>query len=442
MRPQDLICKKRDGGELTPEEITFFVQGLVSNRFADYQTSALLMAIFLKGMSEAEQQALTEELLRSGESLDLSGIPKRKVDKHSTGGVGDKTSLVVAPLAAAAGLCVPMVSGRGLGHTGGTLDKLEAIPGFRVQLSLVEFRSVLERTGCAMMGQTEEMAPADKKLYALRDVTATVESIPLIAASIMSKKLAEGLDGLVLDIKTGDGAFMKRMRDARRLAQTLVRIGQRAGVRTVALITDMNQPLGHAIGNSLEVVECFDVLRGRGPKDLTMLSIELTAQMLFTSGASGSASEARKKVRDLLHSGAGLQKLQELIEAQGGDPRVADDRTLMPQAAHREALLSKRSGFIAQVEAETIGTASMLLGAGRGRLEDRVDPAVGLVLNKKIGDEVCEEEPLLHIHYNSDERLGEVKSMLRNAFHIRSDKPERVRLIKAKVSYPEVTSDK
>ncbi|MBA3440563.1 MAG: thymidine phosphorylase [Pyrinomonadaceae bacterium] len=434
MRPQDLIRKKRDREELTPSEIAFFVQGVTNNHFADYQASALLMAIFLNGMSEAEQQALTEEFLRSGEALNLSDIPKRKVDKHSTGGVGDKTSLIVAPLAAATGLCVPMISGRGLSHTGGTLDKLEAIPGFRVHLSLAEFRSILERTGCAIMGQTAEIAPADKKLYALRDVTATVESIPLIAASIMSKKLAEGLDGLVLDIKTGDGAFMKRMRDARRLAQTLVQIGERAGVRTVALITDMDQPLGLAVGNALEVIECCETLRGRGPQDLTRLSVELTAQMLLADGASDQMSEARKHVRDLLQSGAGLQKFRELIEAQGGDSRVVDDYTLMPQAAHREALTSERGGYIASVAAEIIGTASMLLGAGRVRVEDRIDPAVGLVLNKKIGDQVHEGEPLLFIHYNSDERLGEVNGMLRDAFHITSHKPKVARLVKAKVS--------
>lgn len=433
MRPQDLIRKKRDCQELTANEIAFFVRGVTNNHFADYQASALLMAIFLNGMSEAEQQALTEEFLRSGEVLDLSHIPKRKVDKHSTGGVGDKTSLIVAPLAAAAGLCVPMISGRGLGHTGGTLDKLEAIPGFRIHLSLAEFRSVLEQTGCAMIGQTAEIAPADKKLYALRDVTATVESIPLIAASIMSKKLAEGLDALVLDIKTGDGAFMKRMRDARRLAQTLVQIGQRAGMRTVALITGMDQPLGRAVGNALEVIECCETLRGRGPQDLTRLSVELTAQMLFAGGLSDQMNEARKRVRDLLRSGAGLEKFRELIEVQGGDPRVVDDHTLMPQAAHREALLGERSGYVASVAAETVGMASMMLGAGRMRVEDRIDPAVGLVLNKKIGDQIHEGEPLLYIHYNSDERLSEVRSMLRDAFRITSRKPKVARLVKAKI---------
>ncbi|MBA2339293.1 MAG: thymidine phosphorylase [Pyrinomonadaceae bacterium] len=431
MRPQDVIRKKRDGGQLTKEEINLFVRGVTSGEMADYQASALLMAIFLNGMNDDERLALTEAMLHSGEVLDFSDVPKPKVDKHSTGGVGDKTSLILAPLAAAAGLAVPMISGRGLGHTGGTLDKLEAIPGFRVNLTLAEFRQTLERIGYAMMGQTGTIAPADKKLYALRDVTSTVESIPLISASIMSKKLAEGLDGLVLDVKTGGGAFMKSETDAKALAEALVGIGRGAGVRTVALITDMNQPLGRAVGNRLEVIECVETLRGRGPRDLTELSIELTAQMLIAGEVKKEIEDARDVVRNLLETGAGLEKFRELIEAQGGDAGVIDDYTRMPPAAHEEDLLSESNGYVAKIEAEMIGVASMLLGAGRVRVEDEVDKAVGIVLNKKIGDTVRCGESLLRIHYNGAEKLDEAKQMLRAAFRFSEEKPSPQKLIKA-----------
>lgn len=430
MRPQDVIRHKRDGGELTRDEIAYFVRGVTSGDWADYQASALLMAIFWRGMSEAERLALTEEMLHSGRTLDLSEIPKPKVDKHSTGGVGDKTSLVIAPLAAALGLCVPMISGRGLGHTGGTLDKLESIPGYRVRLSLDEFRDVLKRVGMAMIGQTEEIAPADRKLYALRDVTATVESIPLIAASIMSKKLAEGLNGLVLDVKVGSGAFMKRPKEARALAEALVGIGRGAGVRTVALLTDMDQPLGRAVGNALEVIECLETLRGRGPKDLTSLCVELTARMLVVGGLSDTVEAARSLVRACLQSGAGVEKFRQSIEAQGGDPAVVDDYDRLPRAARIEELLSEEEGYVTKLDAERVGVASMILGAGRVRVEDQIDPAVGIVLNKKIGDRVDRGEVLARIYYNDPARLEEARATLREAFRLASERPRRAPLIK------------
>ncbi|CDM65503.1 thymidine phosphorylase [Pyrinomonas methylaliphatogenes] len=430
MRPQDVIRHKRDGGELTRDEIAYFVRGVTSGEWADYQASALLMAIFWRGMSEAERLALTEEMLHSGRTLDLSEIPKPKVDKHSTGGVGDKTSLVIAPLAAALGLCVPMISGRGLGHTGGTLDKLESIPGYRVRLSLDEFRDVLKRVGMAMIGQTEEIAPADRKLYALRDVTATVESIPLIAASIMSKKLAEGLNGLVLDVKVGSGAFMKRPKEARALAEALVGIGRGAGVRTVALLTDMDQPLGNAVGNALEVIECLETLRGRGPKDLTSLCIELTARMLVVGGLSDTVEAARSLVRACLQSGAGVEKFRQSIEAQGGDPAIVDDYDRLPRAARIEELLSEEGGYVTKLDAERVGVASMMLGAGRVRVEDQIDPAVGIVLNKKIGDRVDRGEVLARIYYNDPARLEEARATLREAFRLASERPRRAPLIK------------
>jgi pyrimidine-nucleoside phosphorylase len=430
MRPQEVIRKKRDKGELTRAEIRAFVRGVASGAWADYQSSALLMAIYLNGMGDDERQSLAEEMLLSGEVLNFSDIAQPKVDKHSTGGVGDKTSLVIAPIVASAGCAVPMISGRGLGHTGGTLDKLEAIPGYRVNLDLSEFRAILRRIGFAMIGQTEEIAPADRKLYALRDVTATIESLPLIAASIMSKKLAEGLDGLVLDVKSGDGAFMKSKNDARQLADALVQIGTGAGVNTIALVTDMSQPLGYAVGNRLEVIECFEILRGRGPRDLTELCIELSAQMIVAGGArSACIEDARETARRKLEGGEAFEKFRESIEAQGGNRRTMDDYSLMPVAAHSEELLADEDGFIARIDAEATGRASMLLGAGRVRAEDRIDPAVGIVLNKKIGDYVEKREPLARIHYNADARLGEARKMLREAFHLAQEKPASTPLV-------------
>jgi pyrimidine-nucleoside phosphorylase len=392
MRPQDIIRKKRDGGELSVDEIRFFVRGVTSGAIADYQSTALLMAIFLKGMNDAEQAALTEAMLHSGEILDFSDISKPKADKHSTGGVGDKTSLLIAPFAAAAGVCVPMISGRGLGHTGGTLDKLESIPGYRVDLSLKEFRAVLDQAGFAMNGQTAEIAPADKKLYALRDATATVEAIPLIVASIISKKGAAGLDAMVIDVKTGSGAFMQEREQARALAHALVKTGNSLGVRSQALITDMNQPLGRAVGNSVEVLECIELLRGEvreGTRAVLDLSIELAARMLVLSGLEPAVEPARLSIQRVHKSGAALECFRKNVEAQGGDPRVCDDPAgVLPLTRKVIKVESPRSGFINKVDAEEIGHAIAEAGGGRVRMEDQIDPAVGFLGEVKIGDQL------------------------------------------------------
>jgi pyrimidine-nucleoside phosphorylase len=373
------------------------------------------MAVFFRGMTPAETLALTEAMMRTGEVLDLSDLPGPKVDKHSTGGVGDKTSLVLAPLAAACGVYVPMISGRGLGHTGGTLDKLEAIPGFRVGLSLDEFRAALRHTGLGLIGQTAQIAPADRKLYALRDVTATVESLPLIAASIMSKKMAEGIDALVLDVKTGDGAFLKSFDESRALAQAMVRIGSGMGKKVVALITDMEQPLGRTVGNAVETAECIETLKGRGPRDLESLSLELAAWMLVLGGVTASLEPARMRVRAALTSGAGLRKLQEAIEQQGGDPRVCDEPWRLPRARETVELLAEEDGRVARLGCRAIGHAAMLLGAGRETVDSRIDPAVGIVLRKKVGELVMPGEPLLTVHLNERRRLDEAMNLLRSA---------------------------
>jgi pyrimidine-nucleoside phosphorylase len=376
------------------------------------------MAVFFRGMTPDETLALTEAMMRSGEILDLSDLPGPKADKHSTGGVGDKTSLVLAPLAAACGVYVPMISGRGLGHTGGTLDKLESIPGFRVDLSLAEFRSVLRRCGLGLIGQTPEIAPADRRLYALRDVTGTVESPPLIAASIMSKKMAEGIDSLVLDVKTGDGAFMQSYDDSLALAKTMVEIGQGMGRKVSALITDMSQPLGRNVGNALEVVECVETLKGRGPKDLESLSIELAAWMLVLSNQAPRPEVARVRVRDALDSGAGLQKLQQLVELQGGDPRVCDGPGSLPRAGRTVPLQADRDGRVTRIGCRAVGHAAMLLGAGRETVDSRIDPAVGLVIHKKLGELVIKGEPLLTVHVNDTTRLDTALVVLRDAVHV------------------------
>jgi pyrimidine-nucleoside phosphorylase len=425
MHVAEIIRKKRDGGELTRQEIDFVISGFTSGEIPDYQVASWLMTIFLQGMNSAERAALTESMLHSGQVLDFSNLPAMKVDKHSTGGVGDKTSLILAPLVAAAGLYVPMISGRGLGHTGGTLDKLESIPGFNVNLSLTEFRRVLEKVGCAMIGQTAEIAPADKGLYALRDVIAAVESIPLICASIMSKKLAEGIDALVLDVKTGDGAFMKQMDKSVALAEVLVETGERMGKRTVALITDMDQPLGNAIGNALEVEECVAVMRdGKGPDDLVTITVELAAWMLFLGGAAKSVDEGRSTSRDLLASGRVLEKFRELVSAHGGDPRVCDDAAVLPQAKHKFELLTPSEGTLVKIQCEKIGAASVVLGGGRMVVEDLVDPAVGIVLHKKVGDQVSRNEPLCTVHYNSEEKLESARALLDASFKTGADKPD------------------
>jgi pyrimidine-nucleoside phosphorylase len=430
VRAVDVIERKRDGQELTREEIDFFIRGHAQGEVPDYQASALAMAVFFKGMTDRETVALTEAMMGTGEVLDLSELPGPKVDKHSTGGVGDKTSLILAPLAAACGVYVPMISGRGLGHTGGTLDKLESIPGFRVNLSLAEFRAVLRKCKLGLIGQTPEIAPADRKLYALRDVTGTVESRPLIAASIMSKKMAEGIDALILDVKTGDGAFMKTFPESKALAEAMIAIGKGMGKKVAALITDMEQPLGRTVGNALEVVECIETLKGRGPKDLESLSLELAAWMLHLGGL-GSLDAARIKVRDALHSGAGLRKLEEIIEAQGGDPRVCGDLSLLPRATEEVPLRAPRDGRVTRIACRAVGQAAMLLGAGRETVDSRIDPAVGLVLHKKVGDLVIEGEPLLTLHVNEKRRLAEAEALLRSAIGIASEARPRGQLIQA-----------
>jgi pyrimidine-nucleoside phosphorylase len=426
-RAVDVIRRKRDGDELSRAEIESLVSSYTRDDIPDYQVSAWLMAVVLRGMSRGETAALTDAMLRSGEVLDLSALPGKKVDKHSTGGVGDKTSLVLAPLVAAAGITVPMISGRGLGHTGGTLDKLESIPGFNVNLSVAQFRSVLETCGCAMIGQTAEIAPADRKLYALRDVTGTVESPYLICASIMSKKLAEGIDALVLDVKTGSGAFMKSEKDAAFLAELMVETGERMGKRVVALITDMDQPLGNMIGNALEVVEVLDVLRGSGPEDLRQLCLELAGWMLHLGGACRTLAEGRQQSEKLISSGKALEKFRRMVELQGGDSKALDDPKRLPQTRHSMEVPSASRGYLASLQCEQIGAACVILGGGRERKEDVVDPAVGMVLHKKVGDRVAAGEPLATIHYNAEARAVRAKQLIEESCHIAAAPPSERR---------------
>jgi pyrimidine-nucleoside phosphorylase len=429
MRAVDVIRKKRDGAALTPTEIEAFVTG----GWPDYQLAAMLMAIWLRGLDDAETAALTAAMVRSGVRLDLSDIPGPKVDKHSTGGVGDKTSLILAPLAAACGVVVPMMSGRGLGHTGGTLDKLESIPGFRVGLGLEEFRAALRQVGCALIGQTAEIAPADKVLYALRDVTATVESIPLISASIMSKKIAEGIDALVLDVKCGRGAFMKQPADARRLAESMVAAGKANGVRTKALVTAMDHPLGNAVGNALEVIECLETLKGRGPADLEALSLLLAEQMLLQAGAVATEVEAKTRIRKALASGQGLEKLRQIIERQGGDPRVIDDYGRLPAAPQRHRIRAERSGYVVGIHAEMLGRGTMLLGAGRERKEDAVDPGVGVLVKAHVGQQVRPSDVLAEIHYRDGGRLAAALELIDVAWEIGEAPPAPAELVREAV---------
>jgi pyrimidine-nucleoside phosphorylase len=419
----DLIRKKRDGAALSTAEIGYLVQGCSDGSIPDYQMAAWLMAVVLKGMSREETAALTNAMLHSGEVLDLSFLPAKKVDKHSTGGVGDKTSLVLAPLVAAAGLYVPMISGRGLGHTGGTLDKLESIPGFRVGLSVAEFHRVLKACGASMIGQTEKVAPADRKLYALRDVTGTVESPYLICASIMSKKLAEGTDALVLDVKTGSGAFMKKEEDAVFLAQLMVETGELMGKRMAALITDMNQPLGRMVGNALEVQECIEVLHGGGPADLRELCIELAAWMLFLGGASKTVAQGKKVSEEIIASGRAFERFRHMVELHGGDISSIDDPSRLPSADHRVEVSSRLAGYVTAIACEQVGTACVILGGGRERKEDSVDPAVGIVVHKKIGDQVSAGESLCTIHCHSDKQAARAKTMLLESYEISAGPP-------------------
>jgi pyrimidine-nucleoside phosphorylase len=430
MRAVDIIEKKRDGKTLSRDEIHFIVSGYTAGRVADYQVSALLMAIFLRGMSDDEAIALTEEMLHSGEVVDLSSMGRPRVDKHSTGGVGDKTSLVIAPVVAAAGVAVPMISGRALAHSGGTLDKLESIPGFRTNLTLAEFRKTLEDIGVALIGQTTEIAPADRKLYALRDVTATVPCRPLMAASIMSKKMAEGITGLVLDVKVGNGAFMKNETEARRLARLMIKVARGLGKDCVALLTDMDQPLGRAVGNALEVIEAFEALRGQGPEDFITLCRELAAEMLVLGGAAATVEAGRASYDSLISSGAALEKMRQIITAQSGDPRVLDDYGLLPTARHQRTITARRRGYVQAIDTEAIGRASMLLGAGRLRLESKIDPGVGLMVRARVGDRVDENTPLAVTHFNDAVLLDETGALILQAYQIGDESAAPPPLIK------------
>ncbi|RRJ62481.1 pyrimidine-nucleoside phosphorylase [Paenibacillus oralis] len=412
MRMVDLIAKKRDGGELTTEEINFIIEGYTKDEIPDYQASALAMAIYFRDMTERERADLTMAIVNSGDTIDLSAIEGVKVDKHSTGGVGDTTTLVLAPLVAALDIPVAKMSGRGLGHTGGTIDKLEAIAGFHVEIGKEEFVELVNRHKIAVIGQSGNLTPADKKLYALRDVTATVNSIPLIASSIMSKKIAAGSDAIVLDVKTGAGAFMKTAEDAKELAHAMVRIGNNVGRKTMAVISDMSQPLGYAIGNALEVKEAIDTLKGNGPKDLEELCLALGRQMVFLANKAASLEEAEEKLREVIRSGKALEKFKEFITNQGGDPSVVDHPEKLPQAAYQIEVPAKTGGVVAEIVADEIGTAAMWLGAGRATKESGIDLAVGLMLNKKVGDPVKAGESLVTIHANRED----VKDVVENIY--------------------------
>lgn len=418
MRMVDVIDQKRNGGVLSDEQLQFFVDGVVDGSLPDYQISALLMAIYFQGMTDREQTQLTMKMMHSGERLDLSKIPGIKVDKHSTGGVGDKTSLPLAAMVAALGIPVPMISGRGLGHTGGTLDKLEAIPGFQVELSEQDFIKQVAEEKLAIVGATRDVAPADKKIYALRDVTDTVDSIPLIASSIMSKKLASGTDALVIDVKTGAGAFMKTEDSAVKLAKALVAIGKQAGLKCEAVISDMNQPLGSKIGNTLEIEETLDLLKGKGPKDLLELVLELGSRMVVMGQQAASLAEARAKLEQTIADGSALARFKAMIKAQHGDPNVVDDYSLMPHAKYQIEYPAQKGGVIAKLTADEIGMASMLMGGGRQKADDQLDYAVGIELHKKIGDSVQKGESIMTILSNRED-IDDVKELLDQAVAIK-----------------------
>ena len=422
MRAVDIIRAKRDGEALSREAIDAFVTGITDGSWADYQASALLMAIVLRGMNADETAWLTDAMVRSGRRVDLSSIPGIKVGKHSTGGVGDKVSIVLAPVAAACGVVVPKMSGRGLGHTGGTLDKLESIPGFRIALSLDEFMSVLREVGCSLISQTKDIAPADKRLYALRDVTATIESIPLISASVMSKKIAEGSNAVVLDVKCGSGAFMKNREEAVALARSLVSIGNANGVRTEAFVTNMETPLGTAVGNALEVAECLETLRGGGPADLQSIVVRLAARMLQLGGQAATAIEAERRVREAMSSGAAFERFEQMVLRQGGDVRVLHDPTKLPQAEHRQQVTAASDGIITALDAELVGRSSVLLGAGRDRVDAAIDLAAGVRVLRKPGDRVRAGDAILELHFNQG-RVDEAAMLARAAIRIGDTAP-------------------
>jgi len=432
MRAVDLIRRKRDGGELSPAEITFLVEGLTNGVVPTYQWAALAMAILWRGMTPEETAGLVEAMLHSGTVLDLSDIPGPKVDKHSTGGVGDKTSLILAPIAAACGVTVPMVSGRGLGHTGGTLDKLESIPGFRIDMDLAAYRRVARECGLVLIGQTAEIAPADRVLYALRDATATVESIPLITASILSKKLAEGIDALVLDVKCGAGAFMSRIEDARALAESMTTIGRSLGKPVQAVLTSMDAPLGRTVGNALEVFESIACLQGAGPDDLMEVSLELAAEMLLVGGVAGHRDEALARCRRAIADGSALERFRRVVEAQGGDGRVCDEpEKILPRAECVEIVRAERAGYVHALDAFAVGQASMLLGAGRRTAEDAVDPAAGIIIHRTVGEPVSAGDVLAELRFNPQHAAAvlEAVALFRGAITIAAEPPARRPLV-------------
>lgn len=431
MRMYDLIMKKRNGGTLTKEEIDFMVQGFTKGEIPDYQMSAMMMAVYFRGMDAQETLHLTMAMAHSGDMLDLSAIEGIKVDKHSTGGVGDKTSLALTPMVAACGIKVAKMSGRGLGHTGGTIDKLESFPGFTTEIAQEQFIKNVNQIGIAIMGQTADLAPADKKLYALRDVTATVDNMSLIASSIMSKKLASGADAIVLDVKTGSGAFMKEEEDARALAKEMVTLGNNAGRKTAAVISDMDQPLGFAVGNALEVKEAIDTLRGKGPEDFVQLCLTLGAHMVVAGGKAATVEEAEEMLQKVIADGSALEKLAQFIEAQGGDPKVVYDTDLLPKAEFVEEILSSEEGYVSRIICDEIGICSLMLGGGRETKESMIDLSVGLVLQKKVGDYVKKGESLAQIHGNDKEKMQAAAKRFRESYHFSSEPVEKKCLIKA-----------
>jgi pyrimidine-nucleoside phosphorylase len=433
MRAVDLIRKKRDGRELSPDEVAWLIRAYTDGVVGDDQMAAFAMAVIFRGMGGAELAALTDAMMRSGNLIDLSGVPGVKVDKHSTGGVGDKISICLAPLVAACGVPVPMISGRGLGHTGGTLDKLAAIPGFDVSVPDAQFVALVRDVGAALIGQTATLAPADKKLYALRDVTATVESVPLISASILSKKLAEGIDALVLDVKVGSGAFMKSMEDARTLARTMITVGERMGRRVRALLTNMDQVLGRAVGNANETWEALEVLKGGGPADVVELTVELGAEMLVLGKVAESLDDGRTRILRAIRDGRGLERMRRIVVAQGGDPRALDDRSVMPVAAHDGVVLSARAGIVTACDVEAVGRAGMILGAGRARSDDVIDLAVGFELEVRPGDRVEVGQPLARAAYNDAARFEAASRALVDAFTLGDKAPAAIPLVRERL---------
>ena len=430
MNMYDIIYKKREGGALDQEEIEFFIEGYTNGTIPDYQAAALLMAIFLKTMNKGETYALTKAMKNSGDVVDLSGIKGVKVDKHSTGGVGDKTTLIVGPLAAACGVPIAKMSGRGLGFTGGTVDKMESIPGFKTTVEAEDFISLVNRVGLSVIGQTAHIAPADKKLYALRDVTATVDNLSLITSSIMSKKLASGSDAIVLDVKCGKGAFMESFEDACELGELMVEIGKADGKKTIAIVTDMNQPLGLAVGNSLEVIEAIETLKGRGPDDITELSLTLASYMIYVGEKAESPEEGYRMAKEALESGAGLKKLTEFIEGQGGDTYVVQDHRLFPRPTCLAEIHSEMDGFVGEIDARSIGLASQHSGAGRATKEDKIDLSAGIMLYKKVGDAVNKGDLLATIFGSDQLRVDQGAKEAAGAFSIQDSEPEKIQLIK------------